>query len=166
MRCSEANTLLDRQITEIEALRGKPRDEGRINAWERETRIIIARIFGEKSPHIGTFENIRYSTPGVFRAGGGRDYEEERTYWIKGCNETDAFLKVLKDEIERDRRLGSYQPKARSEEVNAEAKITLLWLARHLPVSFVFIAVGALISAFLLGIKAGQIEWVQKLFEK
>ena len=165
MRCSEANTLLDRQITEIEVLRGKPRDGGRFNAWERETRIIIARIFGEKSPHIATFENIRYS-PGVSRAGGGRDYEEERTYWNKGCNEADAFLKVLKDEIERDRRFGSYQPKARSEEVDAEAKITLLWLARHLPASFVFIAVGALISAFLLGIQAGQIEWVQKLFEK
>src|SRR5262245_30562629 len=109
MRCSEAKILLDEAIKGIPTLRDHLHDWGRFNAWNRETKIIIARIFRGQTSHIGTFDGIRYS-PGAFVAGSGRDHDEERRYWNIGFDEAGAFLKVLKDEVDRDCRFGRYRP--------------------------------------------------------
>jgi hypothetical protein len=42
-------------------------------------------------------------------------------------------------------------------------KITLLWLAKNVPIAFWFWLVGLLLAAFVVGITFGQLSWVKEL---
>lgn len=165
MRAPLAKDLVKRQRAAIAGLREQSHDWAAFNPWQRETEIIIKRLFGEGTPHAKTFHDIRFS-PGVFCIERGRDYDEERRYWNKGFDEAEAFLKVLNDEIDRDTRFGLFRPRRAEAVVDGEGKITPYWLWRHLPARFVWIGLGALLSAFLLGVKMGQIPWIRQFFTK
>jgi len=163
MRARRAKALIDKQRDAISGLRVKSYDWAPFNSWHRETEIIIKRLFGEATPHARTFSDISYSS-GVFVAGGGRDYEEERRRWSEGFDEAEAFLRVLIDEIDRDTHFGCFHPQKATAIVDEKGKITLYWLTRHLPARFVWIGLGALVSALLLGVKLGQVSWIKELF--
>jgi hypothetical protein len=165
MRARQAIALIEKQRAAISGLRGKSHDWAAFNSWQRETEIIIKRLFGEAAPHAATFHGIRYS-PGVYAIGGGRDNEEERHYWSKGFDEAEAFLRVLTDEVARDTRFGRFSSKKTAAIVDGQGKITIYWLTRHLPARFVWIGFGALLSAVLFGVKLGQVAWIKELFTK
>ena len=46
------------------------------------------------------------------------------------------------------------------------AKVTLSWLFHHVPIRLWLWLVGLLITAFIIGVKVGQIGWVQGLISK
>jgi len=46
------------------------------------------------------------------------------------------------------------------------AKVTLFWLFRHVSISFWLSLAGLLIAVFMIGVKVGQIDWVQDLISK
>ncbi|MCX6928246.1 MAG: hypothetical protein NT154_34300 [Verrucomicrobia bacterium] len=62
--------------------------------------------------------------------------------------------------------MGTYHPLKKDTNPVAGDKITLAWLFRHVPMGFWIIAVGTLLTAFGVGIRAGQIDWIRQFFTK
>lgn len=55
---------------------------------------------------------------------------------------------------------------AKSVQARYPNKVTLYWLWRHVPVKFWICMASLLIGAFLIGVRVGQISWIQELINK
>lgn len=164
MRASKAKALIAKQRAAISGLYERVCDWAALNSWQLETRIIINRLFGTGTPHVESFDGIRYNAVAIC-IGGGQDCGQDKRYWCEGLDQADAFLKVLEDEIDRDTSFGWLHPQKATGTMGEDGKITLYWLWKHMPARFVGIGVGALLSAFFFGLKMGQVSWIKELFK-
>ena len=166
MRRSAAHKFLDKQISALENLKQHHLGSSEVSAWFRETRLILQRIFGPTTKHCGTLDSIIVA-PGIYTVGGGYDPVRDHAQFVEDLDEAARFLRLLKDEVTRDSTfLGLYRPSVRGSQEITTDNITLAWLVRHVPMSFWFIAAGALTATFVAGVRAGQIEWIRDWFTK
>ncbi len=97
MNKEDAIEHLSRQKTELDRVRGFARFSPEFKKWNRDTQIVITKIFGEDTRHIKDFLNIKFSPQIASRK--ITDQIVENTY-RRGIDESYAILNSLIQEID------------------------------------------------------------------
>jgi hypothetical protein len=147
MRTSEAIQLIDSQSQYISLLRGRRADWSKFNTWQRETAIVLERIYGPGSTQAESFKGIRYSL-GVVSVGTGRDLAEEDRCWNQGLDEAQDFFRKIRDQVQRSSCSGvPRMPKKRIDPVCRDP-VSIRSMASRLRVSYVLIGLAAFVVLF------------------
>jgi hypothetical protein len=96
MSIDEAKKLIDRQISELEKLRGKynRRMPASHEPWRQQTRRILGRIFGEESPQVEQFMDVEFAYQSIV------GYDAERARYDEGLDIARATLESFKTELD------------------------------------------------------------------
>lgn len=101
----KAIRLLNRQLGQLETIRGLNYKHAEFKAWHDSTMSILERSLGPTSQHTVRFRDTRFSGPGRILPYGSRvpppDYisPEDAAAFKRACETTEASLKAAIDEI-------------------------------------------------------------------
>lgn len=90
------NKLLQKQIDEIERLKKLKRFSPEFKAWERKTKSLLSKIFGEKSSQVEDFAGISYMSQIITPGTPDRVYQED---YIEGLEDAKAILNSMIEEL-------------------------------------------------------------------
>ena len=97
MTKDKAISLFNKQLYQINELKKSHRSSPAFNKWDRDTQIIIEKIFGKNNRHIEDFNNISYS-PWVISPNTHESAFQEA--YLAGLNNAEAIINSFIREIE------------------------------------------------------------------
>ena len=96
---AQAIDRIQRALDAIPALMSMPRSSQEFTKWRRNTGIAIEYTFGENTPHIQSFQRIRYSLYTVFINPAPPEHERQKAY-TNGLKRVRTLLESMIEEIE------------------------------------------------------------------
>jgi len=138
---------LKEQLEAIDEVKSSSFDAPEFKKWRRGTRIVIERVFGERSKQILESQNITFFC-GVAYPGMPDDADEEA--FQSGVTSAKALLESMIQEVEE---FGASAESSGSQ-LEAPERVTLVWLRQHAPVRLWLTAVSILFAAFIGDLRA------------
>ena len=118
---SRAMKRLKKSLSEIPALEKMPRGSSEFTKWNRNTKVAIARTFGENGRHVWEFESISFSPISV-SLDGNQEAENRRAY-VEGLKVAGSILESMIEEFQEywEEDQSEPAPAPRKDDVSATA---------------------------------------------